>query len=428
MASDGAGNLFVADTYNNTIRKIVIATGAVTTLAGFPGGYGDSFDGTGAAARFYWPEGVASDGAGNLFVTDSSATDRGTAGPGNCTIRKVVIATGTVTTLAGSPEVEPGSADGTGAAAQFSSPSGMASDGAGNLFVVDSYNHTIRKVVIATGAVSTFAGSPGNMGNTDGTGAAARFIYPSDMASDGAGNLFVVDGDYYPIQHRTIRKVVIATGAVTTLAGSQGSGRIVDGTGTAAQFSSLSGMTSDGTGNLFVGDLYTIRRVVIATGEVTTLAGSPGEMGSVDGTGADARFCSPRGVASDGAGNLFVADYFNDTIRKVVIATGAVTTLAGSPRNPGSADGTGADARFSSPSSMASDGAGNLFVVDEYNHTIRKVVVATGGVTTVVGSPGRVGVTFGPLPAGLNLPQGLALGRKGELYITDDNAVLVAEF
>ena len=161
-----------------------------------------------------------------------------------------------------------------------------------------------------------------------------------------------------------------------------------------------------------------IRKVVIATGAVTTLAGSPGESGSTDGAGAAARFYWPEGVASDGAGNLFVADYFNDTIRKVVIATGAVTTLAGSPRNPSSADGTGADARFSSPSSMASDGAGNLFVVDEYNHTIRKVVVATGVVTTVVGSPGRVGVTFEPLPAGLNLRQGLAGARENSTSLT----------
>jgi len=413
VASDGAGNLFVADADNSTIRKVVISTGAVTTFAGLFGKVGGS-DGTGAAARFYCPSGIASDGAGNLFVAESQ----------NATIRRIGISTGAVTTLAGCAE-HVGRTDGTGAAARFNYPSGIASDGAGNLFVADSNNLTIRKVVTSTGAVTTFAGLPEDLGSVDGIGTAASFNSPSGVASDGAGNLFVAD-----TYNHTIRKVVIATRAVTTLAGSPGNPGSSDGSGAAARFNGPVGIASDGAGNLFVSDTdsHTIRKVVIATRAVTTLAGSPGNPGSSDGNGAAARFNGPVGVASDGAGNLLVADLRNDTIRKVVIATGTVTTLAGSPGNPGSSDGTGTSARFYWPRDVASDGAGNLFVSNTGNHTVQKVVIATGDVTTVVGAPGHAGVTLGPLPAGLNQPDALALGPNGELYIASENAMLVAQF
>ena len=316
VASDGAGNLYVADHDSLAIRKVVLATGEVTTLAGLPGVAG-SEDGTGTEARFGGPRGVASDGAGNLFVTDTSYDP---ATPGGGTIRQVVIATGKVSTLAGSPGLA-GSVDGIGADARFGDLQGVATDGAGNLFVADPDNGGIRKVAIATGEVTTLgfylgASDPG-----------PGFILPGGVATDGAGNLFVADPAF-----GMIRKVVIATGELTTLAGSLGSDG-VDGTGVAAHFGTVWGVTSDGAGNLFVADTSTIRKVVIATGEVTTLAGSPGTYGSADGTGPNARFESgyQAGVATDGAGNLFVAEPANGTIRKVVIATRQVTTLAGSP-------------------------------------------------------------------------------------------------
>jgi len=368
---------------------------------------------------------VASDGAGNLFVADSDST-----------IRKLVIATGAVTTLAGSL-YNLGSNDGAGAAASFSFPSGVASDGEGNLFVADSSNSTIRQVVITTAAVTTLAGSPDKQfssGTGDGTGAAAWFASPQGVASDGAGNLFVAD-DW----RSTIRKVVVATGAVTTLAGSRDTGiddstsspgnfHGNDGTGSAARFLQLSGITSDGAGNLFVADENCIRKIVIATAAVTTFAGDPGWAGRADGTGTVARFYAPAGLTSDGAGNLFVADSGSSTIRKIAIATEIVTTLAGSPENPGSADGTGAAALFDHPLGVALDGAGNLFVADTGNSTIRKIVLATGAVTTVVGSHGHTGVVLGPLPAGLSGPKDLIFGSTKELFILDENAVLVAHF
>ena len=385
VASDGAGNLYVADTGNNTIRKIVIATGTVTTLAGTRGGAPNGYaycsyaDGIGGRAGFCTPGGITSDGAGNLYVADSSA----------CTIRKIVIATGEVTTLAGSGGSYGTSADGTGADARFNDPIGIASDGAGNLYVADYGGRTIRKVVVATGDVTTFAGTPGAQGSADGTGRAARIGGPSGVASDGAGNLYVTDSD-----NNTIRKIVIATGAVTTIAGVASLGMVsssVDGTGADARFFSPHGVASDGAGHLYVADTenHNVRQVVIASAAVTTIAGA-GRPTLADGTGAAARFNNSAGIASDGAGNLYVADTANSAIRKVVIATGAVTTIAGAGWS-GSADGTGAAARFNNPEGVASDRAGNLYVADTGNNTIRQVALSTGAVTTLAGAAGQFG-------------------------------------
>jgi sugar lactone lactonase YvrE len=403
VAADGAGNLFVADAANNTIRKIVIATATVTTLAGSPAQAG-STDGTGAEARFSSPQRVTSDGSGNLFVADSN----------NATLRKIVIATGAVTTLAGSPG-RTGATDGTGAAARFHYPVGIVSDGAGNLFVADDGNATLRKVVIATGAVTTFAGFADALNSTDGTGTDARFSYPLGLAIDGAGSLFVSDS-----QNATIRKVTLATGAVTTFAGSAESPGTADGTRADARFAILRGLVSDGAGSLFLAAAATIRRIVTATGEVTTIAGSPGRFGSTDGIGADARFIYPDGVAIDAGGNLFITDPSDHTIRKAVIATGVVSTLAGLAGKSGSSDGAGSVARFSSPRGVTSDGLGNLFVADQENHTIRKVVVATGAVTTLAGSPGQVGYTDGTgADARFFRPDGLVCDGAGNLFVAD---------
>jgi hypothetical protein len=415
MGSDGLGNLFFADSYNHLIRRLVIATATVTTLAGSAGALG-SADGTGAAARFYYPDGVAGDGAGNLYVGDSS----------NNEIRKVVITTGAVTTFAGAI-LHQGSTDGIGSDARFLSPLRVASDGAGNLFVADEVNTTIRKIVIATGAVTTFLGSPTNSGSDDGIGAAASFGYLMGIASDGAGNLFITDSS-----HCTIRKAVIATRAVTTFAGLAGSIGSTDGTGTDARFHYPSDLVTDGAGNLFVADTinHTIRKIVLATGAVTTLAGSPGNAGAVDGTGANALFNSPYGLASDGTGNLFVADSKNHTLRKVVTATGVVTTVAGVAGSPGFADGPGSNALLNFPYSVTSDGAGGLFVGDLDNHMVRKFGIASQAVTTVVGNPRNLGVVLGPLPGGVNEPTGLAFVPTQGLFIVDrpENAILLAQF
>ena len=405
VAADGAGNLYVADSGNHTIRKVVVSTGAVTTIASTAGMTGIT-DGTGAVARFYYPYGIAADGADNLYVADT----------GNHTIRKVVLSTGAVTTIAGTAGT-PDSTDGTGPVARFNGPAHVAADGAGNLYVADLNNRAIRQVVLSTGAVTTTAGRARMSGSTDGTGAAARFYNPFGLAADGAGNLYVADNG-----NQTIRKVVVSTGAVTTVAGMAGMTGSTDGTGAAARFSSPCGMAADGAGNIYVADTnnHTIRKVVLSTGAVTTIAGTAGMPGSTDGTGATARFYTPFGVAADGAGNLYVADTINSTIRQVVVSTGAVTTIAGTAGMPGSTDGTGAVARFYEPFGVAADGAGNLYVTDPISHTIRKVVLSTGAVTTIAGTAGMPGSADGTgTVARLNGPAGVATDGAGNLYVAD---------
>jgi sugar lactone lactonase YvrE len=330
----------------------------VSTLAG--DGDESYADGTGTAARFNRPWGVAADGKGNLYVADS----------GNNCIRKIVIATGAVTTLAGDGTV--GYRDGTGTVAQFNNPWGIAVVG-GNLYVADSGNYRIRKIVIASGAVSTFAGPAGSTitaDYVDGTGAAARFGFPIDIAADGNGNLYVVDG-------YLIRKIVIATQVVTTLAGSTEGSDAGPGTGTQGVEISLQGIAADG-GNLYVTEYYKIRKIVIATGEVTTLAGGTG--GYADGTGAAAQFNNLFGIAADG-GNLYVADTDSHRIRKIVIATGEVTTYAGSGVEKdewgnmigGYADGPASAAQFHYPHGIAVDGSGKIYVADTGGHRIRVI-------------------------------------------------------
>ncbi len=220
--------------------------------------------------------------------------------------------------------------------------------------------------MIATGVVTTLAGTARISGSTDATGAAARFSYPEGITTDGT-YLYVADA-----RNSTIRKIVIATGVVTTVAGSAGEFGSTDGTGAAARFSYPEGITTDGT-HLYVADSYnyTIRKIVIATGEVTTLAGTVGAPGSSDVTGTAASFYPPNGITTDGA-HLYVADGYNNTIRKIVIATGVVTTLAGAAQAYGSIDATGSGALFYYPADVTTDGT-HLYVTDSGNNTIRRI-------------------------------------------------------
>jgi sugar lactone lactonase YvrE len=412
LALDGTGNLYVADLANSTIRKVT-TNGVVTTLAGSATQTG-SADGIGSSARFFNPGGLAADSAGDLYVVDG----------GNNTIRKVTSA-GVVTTLAGSPGIA-GSDDVTGEIARFYGPSAVTVDNAGNLYVADTYNNTIRKRT-TDGAVTTLAGTAGNVGSGDGPGSWALFSHPSGVAADSAGNVFVADSN-----NSTIRKVTKG-GDVSTLAGTAGQPGSADGSGSSARFSYPSGLAVDKAGNIYVTDFdsSTIRKVT-GDGVVTTLAGSPGQLGIEDGTGAAARFGNPNGVTVDSAGNLYVADSGNSTIRKITGA-GVVTTLAGSPGQSGSLDGTGSGARFAYPVGIAVDSWGNIYVADSGSSTLRKVT-SGGVVTTIGGLPGVRGGTDGIGSAATFAgPTGLTVDTSGRLYVADpgnnriSKGVLLAE-
>jgi len=317
----------------------------------------------------------------------------------------------TFTTLAGVGGLT-GAINGTGTASTFGTPSGVAVDANGNLYVADTDNSEIRKIT-AAGVVTTLAGSPANPGGANGTGAAAQFSLPYGVAVDGSGNVYVADSG-----NNTIRKITPA-GVVTTLAGLAGIAGVVNGTGSAARFNFPQGVAVDAAGNVYVADSEngTIRKIT-AAGVVTTLAGTAGDMGSANGTGAIARFNLPQGVAVDAGGNVYVADTGNVTIRKIT-AAGVVTTLAGTAGVTGGGDGTGAAALFNSPEGVAVDAGGNVFVADSLDNVIR-MISSTGVVTTIAGTVGATGVVNGKGAAALfNDPGGVAVDTNGNVYVAD---------
>ena len=272
----------------------------------------------------------------------------------------IVVVNVVVTTFAGTTL---GFLDATGTNAQFNAPIGVAVDSAGVLYIGDQSNQRIRKITAAA-VVSTLAGQSLD-GFANGTGTNARFTNPRGVAVDSSGNVYVADTG-----NQRIRKITSA-GVVTTLAGSGVQG-FANGTGTNAQFSNPSGVAVDSAGNVYVADYDNHRiRKITSAGVVTTLAGN-GTAAFADGTGTSARFNSPQGVAVDSAGNVYVADYNNQRIRKITSA-GVVTTLAGQT-TPGSTDGTGTNARFNGPTGIAVTSGGILYVVDSDNNRIRKIV------------------------------------------------------
>jgi NHL repeat len=311
VAVDGGGNIYVADYFNDTIRKVtpVGTNWVVKTIAGLAGAAGIA-DGTNSNARFNQPSGVAVDSQDNLYVADYF----------NHIIR-MVTPTGTnwvVKTIAGLAGTN-GIADGTNSDARFYYPRSVAVDAEGNLFVADLDNSTIRKItpVGTNWVVTTIAGLAGTNGIADGTNSNAHFYWPAGIAVDTNGNVFVSD-----YNNNTIRK-----------------------------------LKPGGTNWV-----------------VTTIAGLAGINGSSNGTNSNARFFSPASLAVDAGGNVYVADSRNDSLRKLTPAgtNWVVTTIGGQAGNPGSTNGTNTVALFNQPQGIAVDSVGNVYVADAENNTIRK--------------------------------------------------------
>ena len=347
LSSNASGVIAAADVNSIVLTcaqtEAVVSTVAGSTTAG-------SANGVGAAASFNFPYGVASDAAGTIYVADAF----------NHQIRKIT-SDGTVTVLAG--DGNDGNVDGPAGSARFSYPFGLAVDGAGNVYVADWGNHSIRKIA-PDGSVSTLAGS-GSSGNSDGTGNGASFSGPFGVAVDTAGVVYVADTN-----NNLIRKIS-STGTVTTLAGS-GTQGADNGNGQAATFRTPQNLTVDASGTVYVADTgnHQIRRIS-AAGVVSTVAGS-GEAGNGNGASASASFNGPAGIAVAADGTLYVADSENHLIRRVT-ADGQVSTLAGSG-NAALVDGSNAAASFDTPRSLAVVSSGNLVIADGRNHSIRRIV------------------------------------------------------
>jgi len=291
----------------------------------------------------------------------------------------------------------------------FHTPRGIAVDSAGNVYVADGDNCTIGKITPA-GVVSTLAGTASMPGIVDGAGNDARFSILRGASIDSAGNVYVADSC-------TIRKITPA-GVVNVFAGKAGIPGVADAMGSKARFSVPCGVAVDSAGNVYVADMYTIRKITPA-GMVSTLAGTVRPAGGTNGEGASARFGDQaKGIAVDSAGNVYVADTANNSIRKITPA-GMVSTLAGTVGQSGSADGFGSKARFSHPQGITVDSAGNVYVADTANNTIRKITPA-GAVNTLVGAAGQSGNTDGTgSNARFSHPQAIAVDSRGNLYVAD---------
>ena len=350
-------------TPGNTGGAVPSPTGIVSSFAG-SGSLGNE-NGIGTEASFYYNlGGIAVDTSGYLYVADKY----------NNTIRKIT-ASGEVSTFAG--DGSSGSTDGISSMSNFNHPASVAVDLSGNVYVSDQDNNMIRKIS-ATGVVSTLAGST-TAGSTNGAGSMASFKTPEGLVVDAAGNVYVADAG-----NNMIRKIT-KEGDVSTFAGSVNYGS-TNGTGTAARFSTPRGVSFDATGNLLVADYanHLIRKIT-SEGIVTTLAGTS-TPGHSDGACSIASFNYPRGITVDAKGNVYIADFVNNMIRKISVA-GVVSTLAGTTVS-GNADGSGNGARFYAPASVAADNKGNIYVSDAGNNKIRKIV--------------QTGFSIAPdLPAGL---------------------------
>ena len=442
VATDSAGNIYIADTGNSSVRKVnpagIISTVAGTGVAGFSG------DGAAATkAQLNGPTGVWADPAGNVYIADQN----------NRRIRKVTAAwmMNTITqgsliravtgdaagnlyvgdvgehrvykiTPAGIPTVIAGSPLGAGfngddkpaTTAQLNEPSAVVLDGAGNIYIADQYNRRIRRVT-PDGVIHVIAGT--FEGGDGGPAGLATMYYPSDLALDANGNLFIADSGTH-----VIRKVTPG-GSITTVAGNgqrgfQGDGGIA----TAASFYAPDGVAADNAGSLYIGDTSNQRvRRVDSSGKVTTIAGTgtAGFAGDGSSSAALAQLNFVRGVAVDQAGGVYIADTSNNRIRK--ISGGKINTIAGTGVAGYDGDGKQATtAQLSAPTGVHVDRIGNVYVADANNNRVRRI--SPGGVITTVAGTGTAGAAGDGGPATsaqLRQPWRIVTDRTGNLYIAD---------
>ena len=462
VAVDKSGNIFIADTNNCLIREVSANTGTISTLAGTPpnqngilscGYSGDG--GLATSARVWFPNGVAVDGSGNVFIADTSS----------CAIRVVSASTGIISTVAGTGSCGYSGDGGPATTAQINLPDGVIVDGSGNIFIADTSNCVIRKVASSNAHISTVAGdySVGcGYSGDDGPATSATLYQPQSVAVEKSGDIVIAD-----YGNSVLREVSISTGNISTFAGvavpdpDQG-GQMVgfpsysgDGyVATDAQIGFLNDtpwsadLATDHSGNVFFSDTANdvIREVSAATGIITTVAGNGFVGFSGEGRAAtSAELWDPRGVTVDGAGNIFIVDSGNCVVRKVSASTGIISTVAGTPPDSSgnyycgyAGDGGPATSAqlypidlLSPAGGVAVDSSGNIFIADTGNNVIRKVTASTGIITTVAGIANSLGSGRGDggpaTSATMFAPYGVAVDSSDNIFIADTGDYVIRE-
>jgi sugar lactone lactonase YvrE len=478
--ADSLGNVYIADTNNNRIRRVtggIISTVAGNGTTGTPlvvNGDG----GQATAAQINGPRGVSADASGNIYIADT----------GNHRIRLVTAATGIIITVAGNGTTgTPLGVDGDGGqatAAQINSPRGVSVDASGNIYIADTRNNRIRKVTAETGIITTLAGT-GTAGyaGDEGAATAAQINRPTCIAVKSTGEVIISDTNNSRLRQVIMNTIDIVytvppmtagtglnspTGAATyydstlkklflyiadtnndiilkldtvantivTVAGNGAAGYLSDGVAaTSTRINSPQGVSVDASGNIYIADTGNnrIRKVTAATGIISTVAGISGVYSGLylplgdGGQAKDAQINGPRGVSVDAYGNIYIADTGNHRIRLVKAATGIISTVAGisgvyiGPYLPLGDGGQATAAQLNSPQGVSVDASGNIYIADTGNHRIRLVTAATGIISTVAGN-GTAGYLSDGVAAtstSINSPQGVSVDASGNIYIAD---------
>ena len=432
LALDPAGNLYIADSLNNRVR-MVNAQGIISTFAGagasspdsVPGSFNDG--GPALQGLLKRPQGMAADSAGNIYIADT----------GDNLIREVTT-DGLIHSIAG--DGYPGylGEDGPAVSSELHTPSDVAVDSSGNVWIADTVNEYIREIVASTGYIHHMVGNngtanpgPGTEGYTgdDGSAQLATLYSPVGVALDSKANLYIVeqgDSRIREVNNQTSTmtfpgtNLKVQSGWIETVAGTDSIG--FNATNTVANTTPLNypvGMTVDPSGNMFIGDALNLRLRKVANNAISTVAGNGLLSYGGDGSAAAAaQLNAPKGLVADSQGNLYISDTGNNSIRKVS-ANGTISTVAGSGVSGGAAAGNGSN-QFSAPEGMAADASGNVYIADSQNARVVKLS-AGGGLTTVAGngSPGYGGDGGAATSAMLNTPSSVAVDSAGNIYIAD---------
>jgi len=412
---DGSGNLYFTENYGRTIRKLNLNTGILSIIAG-NGTYGFGGDGGAATAASISATDLAFDTLGNLYIADGN----------NHRIRKITISTGIISTVAGNGINGFGGDSVIATSTNLNSPNGIAFDAQGNLYISDCNNHRIRKVNANNGLISTIAGNGiAGFGFGNVPAISANLNYPSGIAFDSLGNLYISD-------FNRIQKVNVNNGIISNISGAyypsyEGDG----GNAINASLSNPTKITFDKVGNLYINDRGNnrIRKINASNGLISTIAGNGFTGFAGDSVAATAAILyGSNDICVDASANLYIADTYNHKIRKVNSGTGIITTIAGTESAGFSGDGGSANAaKLNSPNCIAIDGSRNIYIVDQL-HRIRKISSSTGIISTIAGNgyygTGGSGYYGDGVPSPtstLNNPSGIAIDSLDNIYIADGN-------